>query len=101
MADELTIPVRRLREVAAALLDGLEQNGVEEVRIDKDYFWAVPPENRFDVYADPGPLTIGQVTDSWRQAQQLADEKSGVIPYALVWLADVLAAAGHRTSAAR
>ncbi|WP_145909024.1 hypothetical protein [Kitasatospora viridis] len=97
MTTELpSIPLADLRASFDLLLRRLETTTVDgEVALDKDYFWSVPAAARYDVTAEPGELTIGQVSESWAHIKNLLADQDRAVGHHLVWLADVLRAIGH------
>lgn len=97
--DESVVSVEVLRQVMERALDNLQAQAGERVELDNDFFWSVPPELTYDVYTQPEPdqLTVGQLSESWSNLARLNEAGGAVLPYALVWLADVLKALGHQT----
>jgi hypothetical protein len=95
MDQQIQIPVELLRRAADLLLTHLQ--GVEGpvVTLDKDLFWAIPAEQRNNVYAEPTDFTVGQLTESFQDIVRIVDGSSPTTSYALVWLADILRAAGE------
>jgi hypothetical protein len=89
------IPVEDLRRAADILLDHLESTVGGVVELDRDMFWAVPPDALYDVYQEPGELTIGQLTESRDNIARVLEDQDSALSYGLVWLADVLRAVGH------
>lgn len=53
-------------------------------------FWAIPAEQRFNVYAEPTEFAIGQLSECPDNLGRIV-----ATSYALVWLADLLRAAGE------
>jgi hypothetical protein len=65
-----------------------------ELAVSRDHFWSIPSPARYDVYTEPGQLTIGQVSESWADLLGMLEDDSKALGYGLVWLADVLRAIG-------
>lgn len=95
MSQRIEIPVETLRRAAAILLDRLEASSGASVALDQDMFWAIPPEHRSNVYSEPTEFTVGQVTESLQSIIRIVDDPSCATSFALVWLADLLRAAGE------
>lgn len=95
MNQQIDIPVDTLRRAAAVLLDRLEAVVGATVALDKDMFWVIPAEHRSNLYADPTEFTIGQLSDSLDTVNRIVDDPTLATSYALVWLADLLRAAGE------
>ena len=95
MDQQVEIPVETLRRAADLLLSHLEAIEGPVVAIEKDMFWAIPAEQRNNVYAEPTDFTVGQLTESLQRVDRIVAGSSPVTSYALVWLADILRAAGE------
>lgn len=95
MSDQIYVPVEVLRRATAVLLAHVERSEGAEVALEKDYFWAIAPEQLYDVYNEPSELTIGQLTESLDNLRAIIDDPSTSISYALVWLADLMRAIGQ------
>jgi hypothetical protein len=92
----MTIEISKLREVISVLLDHLEEVHGGVVDLDADFFWNIPKESLYDPYQQPTELTLGQLTESWRNIESIRSDSDDVINYGLVWLADVLRAIGYQ-----
>lgn len=95
MDHQVEIPVETLRRAAAILLDRLEAAEGSIVAIENDMFWVIAAEQRSNLYAEPTDFTVGQVTECLENLDRIVDNPSIATSYALVWLADVLRAAGE------
>lgn len=99
MSDEASaVSVEALRQAMNEALDRLQEAVGDTVEVDRDMFWDVRPEVRYDVYTQPGPddLTVGQVTEAWDNVSKLRAAKAPMHAHSLVWLADVLRAVGSQ-----
>lgn len=94
MEPRLQIPVDILRQAAAILLRDLASEHAV-VSLDSDYFWAISPEQRTNVYVEPSEFTIGQLSDCLDNLSQIVDDPALSVPHGLVWLADLLRAVGE------
>lgn len=92
-ADPLEIDVADLKRLSDLLLRHLEEVEGKRIKLDKDFFWAIAPAERFDVYREPTSFTVGQLTESWSNLRDL--DESSALAYALVWLADILRTIGE------
>jgi hypothetical protein len=77
------------------LLQHVEDVHGSSIELDGDYFWSVPPSALFDAYNHPNELTVGQLSECLENLGSIAAEPERATSYALVWLADVLRAAGY------
>jgi hypothetical protein len=95
MADQVRVPVALLRRASEVLLDHLESVEGDVILIDKDYFWAIVPEQLYNAYAEPSTFTIGQLSECVENLERQVEDPSQSISFALVWLADLLRSAGQ------
>ncbi|AEH09652.1 MULTISPECIES: hypothetical protein [Protofrankia] len=94
MSEHVSVPLETLTAAFALLIEHLRQEAGTEVSLDKDYFWSIPRELLYDVYAQPTDLTVGQLSESLADLQSALADPSKVTTYGLVWLADLLKAIG-------
>lgn len=91
----MRIPVADLRKVADRLFDHMNSIGISEVDIQSDFYWAIPKQERRDVYKDPTGLTTGQLSDDWHELQMILSGESEPIAFAFVWLSALLREVGE------
>jgi hypothetical protein len=86
------IQLSDLRRVANALFDYLEQTGRTEIEVTEDFYWSIPEKHLYSVYTAPleSDLTMGQLSDDWKELTKIAVGKSPPLAYALVWLSSLL-----------
>jgi hypothetical protein len=94
----IQIPVEKLREVFDTLLNHVAQDPGQYVTVRKDAFWSIPAPNVYDVYSEPQELTIGMISESWRNLEAMTGQDARVVGYGLVWLAEVLRAIGDEVA---
>ncbi|MFI9535689.1 hypothetical protein ACIG56_20865 [Nocardia fusca] len=93
--DPMHVSLPELRRSFDVIFDHLEAvTKSDSVVLDKDYFWSISPDERYDVYNTPADLTIGQLSESWQHLRDLLADPDQALSYHLVWLADVLRAIG-------
>lgn len=95
MGQQVQISVEVLRNAADRLLSHLQAVEGPVISFDRDMFWAIPAEQRNNVYAEPTDFTVGQLTESLQNLEPIVEGSSPASSYALVWLADLLRAAGE------
>lgn len=95
MDNQIVVSIDTLRRAASVLLDRLEADAGAAVALDKDMFWSIPAEQRSNVYAEPTEFTIGQLGESLENVSRIVEDPAAATSYALVWLADLLRAAGE------
>src|SRR5438874_1131523 len=78
-----------LRKVTSLLLDHNEESG-DTVRIEESYYWDIPEEFLYNPYCEKSDiahsLTLGDVSDQWKDLMKWVDRPDHVIGYGLVWL---------------
>lgn len=95
MNDQIRIPVSTLKRSAEILLEHLEGIEGDSLFLDKDYFWAISPEQLYDVFHEPSDFTIGQLSECLERVEAIIEQPADVTSYGLVWLAELMRAAGH------
>jgi len=92
--NRILVDAATLESAFHLILNEIVERRGDVLSISKDYFWAVPPAEMYNVLKDPTELTIGQVSESLGRLHGVID---GNVPvdYHLVWLADVLRALGQ------
>jgi hypothetical protein len=90
------IAVEDLKRALDILLARVADDGV--VRVDREAFWAVPSHDAYDIYHEPSELTIGMVSQSMENIATLLRDPDLVVDHGLVWLAEILRAAGDEAS---
>jgi len=75
MADALVVRISDLRHALDRALDATETLLGAEVALHADYYWHLPVDAAFDVYAEPRALTVGQLSDD---VDAIRDPSDGV-----------------------
>ena len=96
MGEGPEIPLARLREAVELLLAHAERAG-DPVTLDRELFWELTPEQRYDLAREPAEHTVGSLGESWTRLTEMLDDPDRVVGYGFVWLADVLRALGHQS----
>jgi hypothetical protein len=91
------VPVAELRKACELLLTHLEQSGAGSVELTSDFYWNVPPDQRYQPYEEPASLDLGQLTHDWAEVQAIVRGEKEPLGYALVWLSSILRAVGEKT----
>lgn len=95
----MKISTANLRAVSNALFDHLERNGIVEVELDKDFYWAIQTEDLYSPYEQPKDLTLGQLSSDLADLDAIRTGRSQPTSHSLVWLSAVLRWLGDRTLA--
>jgi len=91
------VTVEHLQRVAAILLRHLEEVSGPEIAFDKDLYWSIPPEQRFNPCAQPSEFTIGQLSECIDELTRIEGNPEQAVSYGLVWLGEVIKAIGEGT----
>ena len=94
----MKITSSELRKLTSILLDYLENNGLNNIEIMDDFYWAIPVDDLYDPLKDPdiSKLTLGKLTDEYEFLQRISKDKSLTTMQAFVWLAAILRNIGNR-----
>ncbi len=95
MDTQVVVPLTTLRTAFTLLLEHVEALVGPEVRLDKDYFWTISPEQAYDVYHSPQDFTIGQLSECVDHLTTITVDPSRATSFALVWLGELSKAIGQ------
>ncbi|NEE04784.1 hypothetical protein G1H10_31945 [Phytoactinopolyspora halotolerans] len=95
MTDRSHVSIETLEKAFELLITHVRETKGSSLLLEKDYYWAIPPEQLYDVYHQPSRLTIGQLSECLDHLQAMIDAPTGTVSYGLVWLGDLLRATGH------
>lgn len=95
MSERVHVPVVLLRRASEVLLAHLESVEGDEVLLDKDFYWAIAPEQLHDAYTEPSTFTLGQLSECVEHLERLIEDPARSTSFALVWLADLLRTTGQ------
>ena len=91
------VAVELLQRVAEILLRHVEEVSGPEIAFDKDLYWSIPAEQRFNPYSEPSEFTIGQLSECIEELTRFAGNPEEAVSYGLVWLGEVIKAIGEGT----
>lgn len=85
-----------LEKVTKEIFNHLKQLGIEGIELDKDFYWNVPLDQKYEPYNKPTALDLGQLSDDLQELQAI--QKGEVEPsgHALVALGSILRFIGER-----
>ena len=87
------VSLHSLEKAVSRVLDHLTGELGPLVRLPHDAYWAIPPQERFDMTAVPAP-TVGQVTEELEHLDQVLADPDLPPGIALVWLGRLLECLG-------
>lgn len=92
----MKISTQEIRNALELILKEYESSGASEWVIEDDFYWDVPTEARYQPYAKPEDLGVGQLSDDMEKLRAISAGDDSPVPLGLVWLAAVLRVAGER-----
>ena len=90
----MTVQTQELYDLLQRLAAYLQQLDVPEIELSDDYYWEIDPDDRNSMYTQPGPLSVGQLSEDWALLQESVRSDS-VTLHDLVKLAAILRAIGE------
>ncbi len=72
----------------------LEEAGHGTIQVDKGYYWAIPPDEKYDPSVEPPGHTLGDLDVDIENLRSILLDGKDPIAYHLVWLGEVFAAVG-------
>lgn len=95
MTESITVPIALLRDSASMLIDHLERVAGEEIQLNKDYYWEIPSEQRFDPHAEPLAFTLGQLSECVDNLRRMTSEPSSAVAFGPVWFGELCKTIGE------
>jgi hypothetical protein len=95
MSELISVPIETLRTSVEILLSHLQEIEGPNVRLDRDYFWAISPDQAYDVYNDPHDFTVGQLSECLSNLEAIVADPTRATSFALAWLGELLKAIGQ------
>jgi hypothetical protein len=95
----MQITTSELRKALTKVLDHLDNAGQGVLTVDKDYYWCISADQRYDPYKQPVEFSLGQLSDDWSELQKIVEGQSAPVGYALVWLSSIIHAIGEENIA--
>lgn len=85
----MKVKLNDLLIVTKKIISHLEENGINEIELDKDFYWSIPKEELYEVNKNPVDLDIGQLYDDMEFLDNILKDKNDPIGFALVWLSSI------------
>ena len=83
----MSIDIDRLEKATSAIFRHLRDLGINSVDLEKDFYWDIEKEQRYEPYQEPTEMNLGQLADNWQEIEKIASGDAQAIGYALVWVA--------------
>ncbi len=91
---KMEIKVSDLEQLTKKMFEYIKDQEIQSITIEKDFYWNVSYEEKYDSYQEPAELDVGQLTDDWQELLNILNGKSELCNLAFVWLAQILHAIG-------
>lgn len=86
----MKIDISTLRKAVDMILSEIEKEGTREINLSKDYYWSIPANERYDPYNSPKDLTLGQLSEDWKETLRIVHESQSPAAYQLEWISALL-----------
>lgn len=92
----MEIDLGELKTIINRLLDhAIDKRGVTSVRLEKNYYWNISEESRYDMAIKVPDFDVGSLVDDWGFVSHLLDKESDPIVYQLTEVAPILRYVGE------
>jgi hypothetical protein len=92
-SEPIRVELSELRRVSTLLFDQLEKTVGSEVILEKDFYWAVEPDDKYNPYDQPSNFSLGQLSECLTNIKSMSEEN--VLSFGLVWLSSLLMIIGE------
>jgi hypothetical protein len=92
----MKIDISTLEQASQAIFQYLKDQKVESIEVNEDFYWNISKEERYNPYADPKDLDLGQLSDDWAEVAKIASGDNEPVGYALVWLSSIYKILGEK-----
>lgn len=75
----MRVKLETLEKVIHVAFEHMREHGVEELELDKDYYWNIPSEEKYDRYDQPTNLDLGQLSEDWRDIVNISENTSDIL----------------------
>lgn len=86
----MKIDIPTLRKAVDMILRDIEKEGTREIDLSKDYYWSIPANERYDPYNSPKDLTLGQLSEDWKETLRIVNDSQPPAVYQLEWISALL-----------
>lgn len=91
----MKVKVTELQRICDVLLNRFGSRGIEDIELDKDFYWDIPAAQRYDPYVEPTTHTLGQLETDWNELREVLGNDKAAINYHIVWLSAIMRAIGE------
>ena len=94
----MRIDIIVLKKAIQKIFDHLKEMDIKMIEIDKDLYWNIPEEEKYNVHKEPKDLDIGSLSDDLQKTILISEGNKDPTSYDLVCMASLLRAVGVRAS---
>ena len=92
----MKVDLKTLENATRLIFKSLEEKGIKDIEIEKDFYWNIDKDEKYNPYTNPKKLDLGQISDNWLEIQKISNQETFPIPYSLVWLASIYRIMGEK-----
>jgi hypothetical protein len=92
----MNIKIETLEQAFQIILKYLKESGAKSIEVDRDFYWEISEDERYDPYKNPQDFSLGQISSDLEHIQKIANGSEEPIAYSLVWLASILRYLGEK-----
>jgi hypothetical protein len=95
----MNLSLKTIQVAFNLLIEHLESKGVDSISLEKDFYWIIPQDQRYNPYIMPDVtlLMLGQLFEDVENLQRMQVDNNHIINYGFVWLAHILIYIGETT----
>lgn len=82
----MSVDIDTLESAILFIFEHLRNKDNTAINLDKDFYWDIESEQKYNPYIKPNKINLGQLSDDWEEIQLIASGEKEAIGYALVWV---------------
>jgi hypothetical protein len=91
----MEISISDLKVIVDELMKYLDSFKKKGLQLSDDYYWDVPWDVRYEMSKKPQELSVGQLSDDWKDLLALMNNEKEIVLYNFVDLASILRKIGE------
>lgn len=91
----MVIDMKFLELVTQKLRDYFHESNIKELNINKEFYWSIYENEKYDNYKEPSNFTVGQISENIENLREIVEGKREPTIFALKWLGEILIATGE------
>lgn len=90
------VKIEMLKAVTKAIFSHLEKLEINGMDVDKDFYWEISSNQKYDPYGQPSDFTLGQLSEDIQEILAIHSGNNSPSGHALVALGTLLRFMGER-----